>query len=80
MHLFYLSNFTHKGKTMPSYLNKKPIDLEIGDIIIGEKDNYSEVVGEVDHSNTIPDYVRIETEHGTLFIEKNEIIEVRVRN
>ena len=65
---------------MPSYLNKKPIDLEIGDIIIGEKDNYSEVVGEVDHSNTILDYVRIETEHGTLFIEKNEIIEVRVRN
>ncbi len=65
---------------MPSYLNKKPIDLEIGDIIIGEKDNYSEVVGEVDHSNTILDYVRIETEHGTLFIEKNEIIEVKVRN
>jgi hypothetical protein len=65
---------------MFSYVNKKPIDLEIGDRIVGEKDNYSEVIGEVDYSNMISDYVRIESEHGTLFIQKDETIEVKVRN
>lgn len=63
---------------MPSYIYKNPIDLEIGDIIIGQKDNYSEVTGEVEVSNTHTGFTRVETEHGILYIENDLKIEVKV--
>lgn len=67
-----------KGNKMPSFTHKLPIELNLGDIIIGQKDNYSEVTGEVEVSNTHTGFTRVETEHGILYIENDLKIEVKV--
>jgi hypothetical protein len=63
---------------MPSFTYKLPTELILGDIIIGEKDNYSEVTGEVEISNTHAGFTRVETEHGILYIENDLKIEVKI--
>lgn len=63
---------THDYPTRPV----DPVDLDSTMVLVGDSGGLSAIVGDVEASNTMPGMVRVETEHGPLYLDPEEPADV----
>lgn len=60
---------------MDKTVTKIVFDVEPGDVIVGSAGGYSLIV-DVEHSSAMPGLMRVETEHGHLYMDPEAEVEI----